>query len=77
VRLFCFCVVLCAGSDLATDLSPVQGVLPTVYRLRYGKIGQSSQELYKAIDKLNLSDKKMHISPQRQIKIKIILEVLI
>jgi hypothetical protein len=29
-----FCVVKCVGSDLATGLSPVQGVLPTVYRLR-------------------------------------------
>jgi hypothetical protein len=33
VHLFCICVVLCVGSDLATDWSPVQGVLPTVYRL--------------------------------------------
>jgi hypothetical protein len=33
VRLFGFCVVLCVGSGLATDWSPVQGVLPTVYRV--------------------------------------------
>jgi hypothetical protein len=30
VLLFCVCVVLCAGSGLATGLSPVQGALPTV-----------------------------------------------
>jgi hypothetical protein len=30
VRLFCVCVVLCIGSGLVTDWSPVQGVLPTV-----------------------------------------------
>jgi hypothetical protein len=34
VRLFFVCVVLCVGSGLATGLSPVQGVLPTVYGLR-------------------------------------------
>jgi hypothetical protein len=34
VRLFCVCVVLCLGSGLATDWSPVQGILQTVYRLR-------------------------------------------
>jgi hypothetical protein len=33
VRLFCVCVVLCVGNGLATGSSPVQGVLPTVYRL--------------------------------------------
>jgi hypothetical protein len=26
----CVCVVLCLGRDLATSLSPVQGVLPSV-----------------------------------------------
>jgi hypothetical protein len=30
VRLFCVCVVLCVGSDLATGWSLVQGVLPSV-----------------------------------------------
>jgi hypothetical protein len=30
VNLFCICVVLCVGSGLATGLSPVQGVLPSV-----------------------------------------------
>jgi hypothetical protein len=34
LRLFCVCVVLCLGSGLATGWSLVQGVLPTVYRLR-------------------------------------------
>jgi hypothetical protein len=32
VRLFCIYVVLCVGSGLATGWSPVQGVLPPVYR---------------------------------------------
>jgi hypothetical protein len=34
VRLFCVCVVLCVGSGLTTGRSPVEGVLPTVYKLR-------------------------------------------
>jgi hypothetical protein len=34
VRLFYVYVVLCVGSGLATDWSPVQGVLPTVYRIK-------------------------------------------
>jgi hypothetical protein len=33
LRLFCVCV-LCVGSGLATDWSPVQGVLPATYRTR-------------------------------------------
>jgi hypothetical protein len=33
IRLFCVCVVLYVGSGLATGWSPVQGVLPTVYRI--------------------------------------------
>jgi hypothetical protein len=36
-RLFCVCVVLCVDSGLATDWSPTQGVLPTLYRLRNRK----------------------------------------
>jgi hypothetical protein len=32
VRLLCVCAVLCAGSDLATGWSPVQGVLPTMQK---------------------------------------------
>jgi hypothetical protein len=31
------CIVLCVGSGLATGWSPVQGVLPTVYRFRNWK----------------------------------------
>jgi hypothetical protein len=34
VPLFCVCVVLYVGSCLATVWSPVQGVLPTVYRIK-------------------------------------------
>jgi hypothetical protein len=30
LRLFCVCVVLCVGSGLATGLSLIQGVLPSV-----------------------------------------------
>jgi hypothetical protein len=40
VRLFSVCVVLCVGSGLAKGWSPVQGVLPTMYRLRNWKSGQ-------------------------------------
>jgi hypothetical protein len=34
VHLFCVCVVLCVGSDLMTGWSLVQGVIPTVYRIK-------------------------------------------
>jgi hypothetical protein len=34
VRLLHACVVLCVGSGLASGWSPVQGVLPTVYRMK-------------------------------------------
>jgi hypothetical protein len=34
MRLFCVCVVLRLASGLATNWSPVQGVLPSVYRSR-------------------------------------------
>jgi hypothetical protein len=50
VRVFCFCVVLCVGSGLTTGWSPVQGVLPTKYRLRNCKSGQGPKG-YRAIDK--------------------------
>jgi hypothetical protein len=37
----CLCAfILCVGRGLATGWSPVQGVLPTVYRLRNWKRGQ-------------------------------------
>jgi hypothetical protein len=34
LRLICVCVVLYVGSDLAAGWSPVQGVLPAVYRIK-------------------------------------------
>jgi hypothetical protein len=34
LRLFFVCVDLCVGSGLATGWSPVQGTLPTVYRIK-------------------------------------------
>jgi hypothetical protein len=43
---WCLCAfVLCVGGDLGTGWSPVQGVLPTVYRLRNWKSGQGPQGL--------------------------------
>jgi hypothetical protein len=45
VRFFCVCVVLCVGSGLATGWSLVQGVLPSVYRLRNWKSSQGPQGL--------------------------------
>jgi hypothetical protein len=45
VRLFCVCVVLCVGRGLGTGWSPVQGVVPTVYRSRNWKSGQGPQGL--------------------------------
>jgi hypothetical protein len=44
VRLFCVCVVLCVGRGLATRWSPVQGVLPTVYRIKKLKKAVKTQE---------------------------------
>jgi hypothetical protein len=46
VCLFWVCVLLCVSSGLATDWSPIQGVLPTAYRLRNWKRGQGPQRLY-------------------------------
>jgi hypothetical protein len=40
VRLFCVCVVLCVGRGLVRGWFPVQGVLPTVYKIRKLKNGQ-------------------------------------
>jgi hypothetical protein len=37
VRVFCVCVVLCAVSGFPTGRSPVQGVLPTVYKIKTTK----------------------------------------
>jgi hypothetical protein len=39
VHLFCVCVVLYVGNCLATGWSPVQRVLPTVYRIKKLKNG--------------------------------------
>jgi hypothetical protein len=55
VSLFCVCVVLCVGSGLVTDWSPVQEILPTVYRLRNSKINKGCR----AIDRYS-------ITPHRQ-----------
>jgi hypothetical protein len=49
VRFFCVCVVLCVGSGLATGWSPVQVVLPTLYRLRNWKSGQGPSKGCKPI----------------------------
>jgi hypothetical protein len=34
MHLLCVCVVLCVGCGIATGWSPVQGVLPTVYKIK-------------------------------------------
>jgi hypothetical protein len=52
VRLFCVYVVLCVGSGLATGWSLVQGVLPTVYRLRKQKSRQDLTKSCRAIYRL-------------------------
>jgi hypothetical protein len=49
VHLFCVYVVLCVGRGLATSCSPVQGVLPTVYRIKKLKSGQGSTKDCRAI----------------------------
>jgi hypothetical protein len=54
VCLFCVCVVLCAGSGLATGWSPVQGVLPTMYRIKKLKKRPRSKWLW--LDVPALSD---------------------
>jgi hypothetical protein len=47
VRFFCVCVVLCVGSGLATDWYPVQGVLPTVWKIKkLKKRPRSNKGLY-------------------------------
>jgi hypothetical protein len=46
IRLFSLCVVLCVGSGLTAGWSPVQGVLPTVYRIKkLEKRPRSNKEL--------------------------------
>jgi hypothetical protein len=52
--LFCVCVVLCVGSGLATGWAPVKGVVPTVYRLRNWKSGQSGCRIIEREKKIAL-----------------------
>jgi hypothetical protein len=51
VRLFSVYVVLCLGRGLATGSSPVQGVIPTVYRIKKLKSGQGPTKGRRAIDR--------------------------
>jgi hypothetical protein len=51
VHVFCVCVVLCAGSGLATGWSPVQWILPTVYRIKKLKKRSVSKGLYSYRDR--------------------------
>jgi hypothetical protein len=51
VCLFCVCVVLCVGSGLVTGWSAVQGVIPTVLRLRNWKGGQGAAKGCRAVDR--------------------------
>jgi hypothetical protein len=44
VLLFCVYVVRCVGRGLATGWSPVQGVLPNVYRIRKLKKAAKAQQ---------------------------------
>jgi hypothetical protein len=52
VRLFCVCAVLWVGKGLAKGWSPVEGVVPTVYRIKKLKkaSGQSPTKSCRAID---------------------------
>jgi hypothetical protein len=51
VRLFCVCIVLCIGRGLPMGWSPVQGVLPNVYRIKKLKSGQGLTKGCRAIDR--------------------------
>jgi hypothetical protein len=44
VHLFCVCIGLCIGIGLAIGRAPVQGVLPTVYRIKKLKIQERAIE---------------------------------
>jgi hypothetical protein len=48
--------ILRVGSGLATGWSPVQGVLPTVHRLRNWKSGQGPQGLWSTDRQINITD---------------------
>jgi hypothetical protein len=45
LRLFCLYVVLCVGKGLARGWSPIQGVLPTVYRVKKLKKVAKAQQM--------------------------------
>jgi hypothetical protein len=53
VRFFSVCVVLCIGSSLATGWSPVQRILPTVYKIKKVKSGQCPTNGCRAIDRFH------------------------
>jgi hypothetical protein len=57
MRLFCVCVVLCLGKGLATGLSLVQGVLPSV-KNDYGTEKEGLNGLEEPLKKK--SDDKLH-----------------
>jgi hypothetical protein len=40
----CCCVILCAGSGLSTGWSPVQGVIPTAYKIKKLRKGDRTQQ---------------------------------
>jgi hypothetical protein len=40
---FRICIVLCVGNGLTTGSSPVQGVLPTVYKIRISELINSER----------------------------------
>jgi hypothetical protein len=46
MRLFRVCVVLCVSSGFATGSSPVQVVLPTMYKLKLNSVACSPQANY-------------------------------
>jgi hypothetical protein len=50
MRLFYVYVVLFVGRGFATDWSPVQGVLPTMYRIKKLKSGNGRTEGCRVID---------------------------
>jgi hypothetical protein len=51
VRLFSVYVVLCIGRGLATGSSPVQGVIPTLYRIKKLKSGQGLTKGYRPTER--------------------------
>jgi hypothetical protein len=51
VCVYFVCVALCTGRGLASDWSPVQGVLPTVYRIKKLKRGQGPRKGCRAMNR--------------------------